>query len=229
MNGKKDIGAPEIGKMDRNHRCLTEQQAQRPALRRGRLMFALDATASRAPTWAIARDLQANMFREAAPIGHLDVQLVYYRADECRASKWVSSGEHLAHLMNHIECEGGCTQIGRVLKHAIHEADKANLRAVIFIGDAMEEAPDELAVIASKLGTLGVPIFLFQEGRDPAVRKAFRLLALKSGGAYFEFNPNAARSIQQLADQLNAIARLVVGDAEALERIGATAAIPHRR
>jgi hypothetical protein len=54
-------------------------------------------------------------------------------------------------------------------------------------------------------------------------------LALKSGGAYFEFNPNAARSIQQLADQLNAIARLVVGDAEALERIGATAAIPHRR
>jgi hypothetical protein len=116
-----------------------------------------------------------------------------------------------------------------VLKHAIHEADKANLRAVIFIGDAMEEALDELAVIASKLGTLGVPIFLFQEGRDPAVRKAFRLLALKSGGAYFEFNPNAARSIQQLADQLNAIARLVVGDAEALERIGATAAIPHRR
>jgi len=182
-------------------------------------MFALDATASRAPTWVIARDLQANMFREAAPIGHLDVQLVYYGADACRASKWVSSGEHLAQLMNRVECEAGFTQIRRVLAHAIREAEKAGVKALIFIGDAMEEQIDDLAAMAGKLGTLGVPIFLFQEGRDPAVRKAFRLLALKSGGAYFEFNPNASRAIEQLSDQLNAIARHAVGDAEALQQI----------
>ncbi len=85
------------------------------------------------------------MFREAAPIGHLDVQLVYYRAEECRASKWVSSGDHLGHLMNRIECEAGYTQIGRVLAHALREADKAGVQALVFIGDAMEEPIEELA------------------------------------------------------------------------------------
>jgi hypothetical protein len=202
---------------------------QTPTLPRGRLMFALDATASRALTWAIARDLQARMFRAAAPIGHLDVQLVYYRASECRASKWVSSGEHLAQLMNRIEFEAGYTQIGRVLAHGLREAEKAAVQALVFIGDAMEEQIEELAAMAGKFGTLGVPIFLFQEGRDSAVRKAFRLLALKSGGAYFEFNPDASRAIEQLSDQLNAVARLAVGDVEALQRIGVTDALTDQR
>jgi hypothetical protein len=192
----------------------TDDNDHRPALPRGRLIFTLDATASRAPTWAIARDLQTKMFREAA--GHLDMQLVYYRGDECRASKWVSSGEQLAQLMNGIDCQAGYTQIGRVLAHALREAEKAAVQALVFIGDAMEEQIEELAAMAGKLGTLGVPIFLFQEGRDPAVRKAFRLLALKSGGAYFEFNPNAPRAIDKLSDQLNAVARLAVRDLEAL-------------
>ena len=55
---------------------------------RGRLIFALDATMSRQPLWDTACKLQADMFREAAAIGGLDVQLVYYRGlAECRASR----------------------------------------------------------------------------------------------------------------------------------------------
>src|SRR5262245_16642685 len=51
---------------------------------RGRLIFALDATMSRQPTWDTACRLQADMFREAASIGGLAVQLVYYRGPaEC--------------------------------------------------------------------------------------------------------------------------------------------------
>ncbi len=192
---------------------------QSPALPRGRLLFALDATASRAPTWAIARGLQAKMFREAAPIGHLDVQLVYYRAGECRASKWLSSGDQLTQLMNKIDCEAGYTQIGRVLAHALRETEKAAVQALVFIGDAVEENIEELAVLAGRLGALGVPIFLFQEGRDAAVRKAFRLLALKSGGAYFEFNPDKPRAVELLSEKLNAVARLAVGGAGALKSI----------
>jgi hypothetical protein len=131
-----------------------------PALPRGRLIFAIDATASREPTWAIACDLQAKMFREVAPIGHLDVQLVYYRGAECRASKWVESGDQLAYLMNHIECEAGQTQIGRVLAHVLRETEQAAVGAAIFIGDAMEESLDELTGMASKLGTLQTPRLL---------------------------------------------------------------------
>ena len=68
--------------------------------RRGRLIFALDATMSRQPMWDTACSLQADMFREAAAIGGLDVQLVYYRGlNECRASHWVSQAERLGALM----------------------------------------------------------------------------------------------------------------------------------
>ena len=57
--------------------------------KRGRLIFALDATMSRQPTWDTACALQADMFREAASIGGLDIQLVYFRGlGECRASGW---------------------------------------------------------------------------------------------------------------------------------------------
>src|SRR5262249_23134241 len=49
------------------------------ASERGRLIFALDATMSRQPTWDQACQLQAEMFREAADVGGLDLQLVYYR------------------------------------------------------------------------------------------------------------------------------------------------------
>ncbi|MDP1582155.1 MAG: VWA domain-containing protein, partial [Bradyrhizobium sp.] len=52
---------------------------------RGRLVFALDATMSRQPTWDMACALQADMFREAAALGSLDIRLVYYRGlNECR-------------------------------------------------------------------------------------------------------------------------------------------------
>src|SRR5215470_6359116 len=58
---------------------------------RSRLIFALDATMSRQPTWDTACKLQGEMFMEAQAIGGLDVQLIYFRGlGECRASRWVS-------------------------------------------------------------------------------------------------------------------------------------------
>lgn len=172
------------------------------------------------------------MFRAAAPVGRLDVQLVFYGGDRCRVSKWCQSGEQIAQLMNHIECESGSTQIGRVLRHALREAEKAAVGSVVFIGDAIEETLDELASLAAKLGAARCPIFVFQDisqGRDVTVRNAFRLLALKSGGHYFEFNPERPQAVEQLSEQLNAVARLAVGDAEALERLAGTAALTHQR
>ena len=219
----------DITSTDHPVSCPDRSRQRSPALPRGRLMFALDATASRAPTWAIARELQSRMFREAAPIGHLHVQLVYYGGASCRASRWKESGEELAQVMNGIACEAGSTQIGKVLTHAIQENEKAPVQALVFIGDAMEEEIEELAVKASELGKAGVPIFIFQEGTDPNVRTAFRLLALKSGGEFFEFNPKRLRAVEQLSAQLNAVARLALGDVEALQRIGAAGVLTDQR
>ena len=79
---------------------------------RGRLVFALDATMSRQPTWDMACGLQADMFREAESLGGLDIRLVYYRGfNECRASAWISDSAQLAKLMSKIDCRGGHTQI----------------------------------------------------------------------------------------------------------------------
>src|SRR5690242_20148882 len=134
---------------------------------RGRLVFALDATMSRQPTWDMACALQADMFREAAAIGSLDIRLVYYRGlNECRASPRVSDTAHLARLMSGIACRGGNTQIGRVLSDARNEAVASGVRAMVFVGDAMEEPIDSLCARAGELGLLKVPAFMFQEGHD---------------------------------------------------------------
>src|SRR4030081_1290461 len=104
---------------------------------RGRLVFALDATMSRQPTWDMACALQADMFREAAALGSLDIRLVYYRGlNECRATGWISDSAQLARLMGKIDCRGGNTQIGKVLSEARREAVASGVRAGGFVGDA---------------------------------------------------------------------------------------------
>ena len=67
---------------------------------RGRLVFAMDATMSRRPTWDLALSLQCEMFGAVKQVGGLDVQLIYFRGmGECRSSKWVSDPEALSRLM----------------------------------------------------------------------------------------------------------------------------------
>ena len=82
-----------------NRRFPAKSEGLGPAVtagKRGRLIFALDATMSRQPTWDSACALQADMFREAASIGGLDIQLVYFRGlSECRASGWVAGADKL--------------------------------------------------------------------------------------------------------------------------------------
>jgi len=182
---------------------------------RGRLIFALDATMSRQPTWDQACVLQADMFREAAAIGGLDVQLVYYRGlGECRASRWVSEANCLADLMETIDCRGGQTQIAKVLGHARRETEKVKVQALVFVGDAMEESVDRLCAVAGELGILSVPVFLFQEGADALVEQAFREIARLSHGAYCRFSPGAADELREL---LRAAAAYAAGGLKALD------------
>jgi hypothetical protein len=181
---------------------------------RGRLIFALDATMSRQPTWDTACGLQADMFREAAAVGGLDVQLVYYRGlTECRASRWISKAERLGALMEQIDCRGGHTQIAKIISHAKRETQTKRVQAVVFVGDAMEEKLDDLCHGAGELGLLGVPAFMFQEGNDPITEQAFREIARLSHGAYCRFDVGAAH---QLAELLRAVAAYAAGGMRAL-------------
>src|ERR1700757_4713306 len=185
----------------------------------GRLIFALDATMSRQPTWDMACALQTDMFREAAVVGSLDIRLVYYRGyKECRASGWISDSGKLATLMSKIDCRGGDTQIGKVLTEARREAIASGVRAVVFVGDAMEEKVDELCAKAGELGMLKVPVFMFQEGHDATAEQAFREIARLTGGAWCRFDPGAAAQLREL---LRAAAAYAAGGREALLRLSA--------
>jgi hypothetical protein len=183
--------------------------------KRGRLLFAMDATMSRQPTWDKALQIQAEMFHETQAIGGLDVQLVYFRGfNECRASKWVSEPDALARLMTAIDCRGGNTQIGRVLAHIRTEAGKHKIGAAVYVGDAMEENIDQLCKTAGEIGLLGVPIFMFQEGSDGATERAYREIARLTRGAYLKLDQSSARMLREL---LTAVAVYAAGGRQALE------------
>jgi hypothetical protein len=191
-----------------------EQLASNGSNTRGRLIFALDATHSRSETWDTACMLQADMFREAASAGGLDLQLVYYRGlDECRASRWISDATRLGKIMSTIMCRSGHTQIGRILDHAVKETRLLSVNALIFVGDAFEEEADTVIPVAHELGRLGVRVFMFQEGNDRAVESVFREIASVTKGAYCRFDQGSAH---QLAELLRAVAAFVTGGMTAL-------------
>ena len=189
-------------------------QASKTAGQRGRLIFAMDATASREPSWDRACQIQGEMFTETAALGGLEVQLLYYRGfGECRASKWAGNAKELLRLMTSVRCLGGQTQIEKVLGHALKESEKKKVDAVVFVGDAMEEDIDRVCHRAGELGLRGVPVFVFHEGGDPIVRRAFEQIARLTGGAYCAFD---SASAQQLRDLLSAVAVYAAGGRQAL-------------
>ena len=192
--------------------------APAPGGQGGRLIFALDATASRQPTWDQATHLQAEMFQSAAQLGGLAVQLVFYRGyRECLASPWMTDTAALLRRMTGVTCRAGLTQIHRVLRHAAKEARKARVNALVFVGDAMEERIDDLGDAAGALGLLGVPCFMFQEGNDSRVRYAFEEVARLTGGACCAFDSGSAEQLKAL---LGAVAAYAAGGRKALLAYG---------
>lgn len=205
---------PQSAEVDAFLDAVKRAPAVRPSGGRGRLIFALDATASRQPTWDRACRIQGEMFEATAALGGLDVKLVFYRGfNECKASRWLSSADDLHRMMRAVSCIGGETQIERVLDHALAETRKQRVGALVFVGDAMEENVDRLCRLAGELGMLGMPIFLFHEGADPIVATAFRQMAKLSRGAYLSFD---AASADRLKELLGAVAVYAAGGYRAL-------------
>jgi hypothetical protein len=198
--------------IDAFRKKLAAQAAGVAPGQRGRLIFGVDCTASREPTWAMARELQNEMF-EAVGAGGIEIQLAIYRGSEFEAFDWVSDPRALAERMREIDCISGYTQIEKVLAHTLHEDQRQKAQALIFIGDCMEEKEEILFAIARELGARGVPVFLFQEGDDPKVSRVFAEIARLTKGAHCHFTPGAA---SELAELLRAVAAYAAGGRQAL-------------
>jgi hypothetical protein len=182
---------------------------------RGRLVFAMDATASRQPAWDNACQIQGDMFLETDKLGGLEIQLCFYRGyAEFNHSPWYTSGSELLKRMSSVFCLGGLTQIRKVLKHALKETKTRKVHALVFVGDCVEENVDALCDLAGQLGVLNVPVFLFHEGGEVRAASAFSQIATLSGGACCPFD---AGSASQLKELLSAVAVYAAGGREALE------------
>ena len=184
---------------------------------RGRLLFAMDATASREPAWDKAARIQGEMFRAAEAVGELGVQLAFYRGfDEFKVSRWIMDAAEMTRLMSTVICLAGETQIRKTLRHAVNETQTTRINALVFVGDACEEDIDHVAQAAGELGLLGVPAFMFHEGHDPAAEFAFREIAKLTRGAYVRFDAGSAAALRDL---LSAVAVFAAGGLGALARL----------
>jgi len=186
-----------------------------PGAGSGRLIFALDATASRQPTWDLAMDTQAAMFATATGTGTLAVQLVFYRGTgQCLAGPFVTRADDMVRRMSGVACRAGRTQITRVLRHALTAHAEAPIAGLVFIGDSVEEEPDDLYALAGEMGLRKVPAFVFHEGGDPFAARILAHVARLSGGAFCPFD---AASPDQLRRLLEAVALYASAGRPALE------------
>ena len=183
----------------------------------GRLLFVLDATASRQPTWDLAMGLQHDMFAALAQGTELKIKLGFYRGhQEFKLGPWISEAPALHRLMSKVSCVAGRTQIVRVLNKALAEHHSTPLSAVVFIGDSVEEPVAELEVLAGQMRLHGLPGFFFYEGDDFGATATFKNLAKLSGGAAARFDPSAPDTLLGL---LQAAARYATGGLDALKAL----------
>ena len=182
----------------------------------GRLLFAMDATASREHAWDMACQIQAEMFMSTQEIGALEISLCYYRGyDEFHSLDWTSNAVLLRDQMLKVRCLAGHTQIKRTLEHAINTCVKQKIKAVVLVSDSFEESIDQVGQVAGKLGMLNIPVFVFHEGHDTAAKNAFQHIAQLTNGAYCPFDQN---SVAQLKELLCAVAAFAVGGLSALQK-----------
>jgi hypothetical protein len=227
-NGSAKVPAPKGGESEVAEflQRLATTPAPHAGGRAGRLIFAMDATASRQPSWDRACHIQSEMFVETARLGGLEIQLAFYRGfGEFHAAPWHRTADALLAEMRNVSCVGGLTQIATVLRHARESAKQGKVDALVFVGDAFEEDIDRVCHLAGELGVLGVPCFMFQERGRPRVAQAFRQIARLTRGAYCRFD---ASSPQQLRDLLAAVAVFASGGRRALTDYSKRAGEPVR-
>lgn len=187
---------------------LGKTEERRISRRAGKLVFGLDLTKSREAGLEQARIATAAMFDAIRKFGRVEMKLVYYRGtNECRESQWCADAEVLRRSMLKLSCEGGNTQIAKLLRLVLDESEK--LSAAVFVGDHFEEDPDELFGLAAMLRDKAIPLFVFHECDDHdkwslQAKPLFKRMAEISGGVYVEFKPDSGQVLRELLPSIAA-------------------------
>ncbi len=185
---------------------------------RPRLLFAMDATASREACWNVAKEITGAMF-EAVP-GELDVALAYHSGGRLQEMTPFSS-EVKAFLdkVQAVRCTAGRTALNEILEKA---AQAPRIKAFIYIGDCFEEDPREAVEMTQQLKLKGVRCFIFHDsssqsqGYDTkAAHTIFEQIARITGGAILPFDETSPNLVREL---LSAIALYAAQGIKALQQ-----------
>lgn len=198
-----------------------KQQTLAKALKnesRPRLLFSMDATASREASWDVAKQITGAMF-EAVP-GALDVALAYHGGGMLQElTPFSSDTKVFLDKVHTVCCQAGITALNEILD----EATEINrLKALIYIGDCFEENSIEAVELAQQLKLKGVRCFMFHETTSfsqdynvDTAHEVFGRIAQITGGALLPFDENSPQMVKQL---LEAIAFYAVQGIKALEQ-----------
>ena len=187
--GKQARSTPSSGRWRRCRRRVRRAG-------RGRLIFALDATASREPTWDRACRMQGEMFEATAGLGRprraAGVLSRLRRVQGEPVARPMPPALHRA--MRAVTCVGGETQIARVLRSrhrqrsARRQGQRPGLRRRCDGGDRSTSSAAWPASWAARRAGFRVP----RRRRPGAPRAAFQEIARLTRGAYCPFDAASA-------------------------------------
>lgn len=188
----------------------------RPA-ERPRLVFAFDATWSRAASWEVAKKTTDRIF--AAVPGELDVALAVHGGNRVHTfTPFLPDAASLRKLAAGVRCRAGYTRLLDILARVVKE-DRVGV--VVYIGDVFEESERKALHLADALRRKETRVIILHDAasRDFDDGEVFNAIAERTGGAVLPFNHS---SIERLGELLEAVAVLAVGGVEAVEEKQAT-------
>ncbi len=146
---------------------------------RPRLLFGFDATASREPAWATARQVTDALVR-ALP-GELDVALAVHGGSRLHTfTEFTADPRTLRDRAAAITCIAGHTQLLPILSRSL---SAPGIRVITYIGDVYEESPARGRKLADELGRRGIKLIVLHDTADWAARRNRRIRRGRCGAA----------------------------------------------
>jgi hypothetical protein len=207
--------APPVAVAPRAHaKAAHIEAALRPRAGRPRLVFAIDATASRQPAWEAARTTTDALF-QALP-GQLDVALAVHGGSRVKLfTEFVSEPAALRDQASSVRCEAGMTRLVEIMERC---RDASDVKVLVYIGDVFEEGLEEAEQAATALRLRGTRVIVLHDRAQAlqldASAEAFQRIAQFTQGAVLPFDPSAVTALRAL---LEAVATLAVGGIKLLQ------------
>jgi hypothetical protein len=172
-----------------------------------RLVFAVDATASREPAWAAAKQVTDALVK-ALP-GELDVALAVHGGSRVHTfTAFTDDANTLRDRAAGVTCQAGLTRLLPILATVVK---RPAVRVVVYIGDVFEESMHQGRRLADAMGTHGTKLIVLHDTSDPAARRdaeVFWDLVKRTGGCVLPFDASAPDLLREL---LSAVAVYAVG------------------